>query len=172
MVAMEMRQGAKFYGKIGTDRALSPGEGNLIGCTLGQIGRSWFGNYDPDYFKDCPSALRTTLPRRAKDGPGAQSLSSATPVRLTPRRWRFGSPGARVGPIDRGSGIDTLPANADHVPGEGSINQHLDDFALRHVLRQACGCPHPAGGPDLAVQCRSGTKRTSWRAWRTLRRPS
>ncbi len=95
MVAMEMRQGAKFYGKIGTNRALPPGEGNLIGCTLEQIGRSWFGNYDPDYdyFKGCLPTLRTTSPRRAKDGPGAQSLPSVTPVRLTPRWWRFGSPG-------------------------------------------------------------------------------
>ena len=33
---------------------------------------------------------------------------------------------ARVWPIDRGNGIDTLPANVDDVPGEGSINQHLD----------------------------------------------
>ena len=33
---------------------------------------------------------------------------------------------ARVWPIDRGNGVDTLPANADDVPGEGSINQHLD----------------------------------------------
>ena len=32
----------------------------------------------------------------------------------------------RVWPIDRGNGIDTLPANADDVPREGSINQHLD----------------------------------------------
>jgi hypothetical protein len=54
MAAVEMRQGAKFYGKIGTDEALLPGEGNLIGRTLGEIGRGWVGNYDPDYFKDCP----------------------------------------------------------------------------------------------------------------------
>ena len=46
------RQGAKFYGKIGTDEALPPGEENLIGRTLGEIGRGWIGNYDPDYFKD------------------------------------------------------------------------------------------------------------------------
>lgn len=52
MAAVEMRQSAKFYGKIGTDEALPPEEGNLIRRTLGEICRGWIGNYDPDYFKD------------------------------------------------------------------------------------------------------------------------
>ena len=42
------------------------------------------------------------------------------------------------------TGLIRSPADADHVLGEDSIHQHLDDFALRHVLRQACGCPHLA----------------------------
>ncbi len=31
-----------------------PGEGNLVGQPLGEIGHSWIANYDPDYdyFKD------------------------------------------------------------------------------------------------------------------------
>jgi hypothetical protein len=35
MAAVEMRQGAKFYSKIGPDEALPPEEGNLIGRSLG-----------------------------------------------------------------------------------------------------------------------------------------
>ena len=52
--------------------------------------------------------------------------------------WRVFSPVVvKVLSIDRGNGIDTLPADADDVPGECSIDQQFNNLALRHVLREA-----------------------------------
>jgi hypothetical protein len=61
---LEQRQALGFADSICTDcvsMVTMQREGNLTGCALGQIGRSWFGNYGPDYFKDCPSALGVWL---------------------------------------------------------------------------------------------------------------
>ena len=89
----------------------------------------------------CPALLlESYAPGEPWKAPGALLCAIATIVSLGPDQAAAGTFSlpwsSRFGRSIEGTGIETGPPDRQDVPGECSVYQHLDDFALRHVLRQ------------------------------------